>query len=152
MVTMVIVCDLCCCKLLHMKVHRTLCWCVICHIQYYNSVSMVSMNMTCSFQYLPSQCQVMYLGSTNKIACIVYLVAMEDRIIGSYLCFDMLSYLVQWVNKWQNNVGWNTRYFSAPCVYCFTRSGSTPKNFDFSLWEFFFFLQVCFRHTHFNLV
>ena len=56
----------------------------VCHIQYKKSVSMVSMNMKCSFQYLPSEGQIVPLGSTSKIECFVYLVAMENEIIGFF--------------------------------------------------------------------
>ena len=86
MATMVTVWGVCCCKLLHIKVHD------ICHIQYKKSVSIVSMNMTSISVPIPSQGQVLHLVPTSMIESFVYLVAMENEIIELCLCLDMLPY------------------------------------------------------------
>ena len=94
---------------------RTSCWCIICHIQYNKSVSMVSMIITCQCQHLHSQGQVMHLVSTSKIECVVYHVVLANEIIGMLL---VLICYYMWCNK---------------------------------IMEFFFLLEICFRHCHFNI-
>ena len=82
MVTMVTVWDVCC-RLLHVKVHDYD-FMLMCRLPYsvHKFSIHVGMNMTCPFQYLPSECQVVHLGSTSKRVCFVCLVVMKNEILG----------------------------------------------------------------------
>ena len=83
MITMVTVWDVCCCKLLHMKVHHKD-FMLLCHLPYSVQTFRIhdEYEYDMSIQYLPNQGQLLHLRSTNKIECFVYLVAMENKIIG----------------------------------------------------------------------